>query len=87
LSTTRGRPRDEAKQGHLEYLKKDTGVDFGRGTKCRISLADAEKITARLLELRKALRHAYDRLNSLPHRYGDTDFRMLREALELGGKP
>jgi hypothetical protein len=28
-----------------------------------------------------ALRHAYDRLNAIPHRYADTDFALIRRAL------
>lgn len=32
-------------------------------------------------ELLKALKHAYDRLNAIPHRYTDTDFKMIREAI------
>jgi hypothetical protein len=32
-----------------------------------------------------ALRHAYDRLNSIPHRYADTDFALIRRALEEAG--
>jgi hypothetical protein len=29
----------------------------------------------------EALRHAYSRLNAIPHRYDDTNFRLIREAV------
>jgi hypothetical protein len=30
----------------------------------------------------KALKHALDRLNAIPHRYDDTDFRLIEKALD-----
>ena len=38
----------------------------------------------------EALRHAYDRLNAIPHRYDDTNFKLIRDAVtaaERGCEP
>ena len=42
-------------------------------------MSDKEKIK----KLLSALKHAEFRLNSIPHNYDDTDFRMIRDALAL----
>jgi hypothetical protein len=34
------------------------------------------------LKLLKALKHAECRLNEIPHKYADTDFKMIRAAIE-----
>jgi hypothetical protein len=36
------------------------------------------------LKLVEALEHALKRLNDIPHRYIDTDFELINEALKLG---
>jgi hypothetical protein len=39
-----------------------------------------------ILLLHDALVHAMTRLNQIPHRYEDTDFRLIRNALRAGGQ-
>jgi len=34
-----------------------------------------------------ALEHAYGRLNAIPHRYADTDFNLIREAIQHAKEP
>ena len=34
-----------------------------------------------------ALRHAYQRLNAIPHRYADTDFALIRRAIHQAEQP
>ena len=34
-----------------------------------------------------ALEHAYDRLNAIPHRYAETDFKLIREAIQQAKEP
>jgi len=34
--------------------------------------------------LTEALKYARNRLNGIPHRYEDTDFKMIREAIKQG---
>ena len=40
--------------------------------------------------LYEALKHAYKRLNDIPHKYADTDFKLIEKALNTyekrGGK-
>ena len=38
------------------------------------------------LKLLKALEHAERRLNEIPHKYADTDFKMIREAIDSASK-
>ncbi len=35
----------------------------------------------------RALKHPETRLNEIPHRYADTDFRLIREAILAGEAP
>lgn len=59
-----------------------------RGKMVRVDLSDGivrhtpkDHNSALIRELIHALEHAQRRLNDIPHRYADTDFKLIRETL------
>jgi hypothetical protein len=63
-----------------------------RGKMVRIDLSDGLvrhlpriRNSELIRELIHALEHAQRRLNDIPHRYADTDFKLIRETLAKAG--
>ena len=59
-----------------------------RGKMVRVDLSDCivrhllkDRNSELIRELTHALEHAQRRLNDIPHRYADTDFKLIRETL------
>ena len=60
---------------------QECGLDrLYRGTQVQLT---SDKL---IRDLVRALEHAQMRLNAIPHRYQDTDFRLIRETLAQAGK-
>ena len=81
-------PQDAAGKARACILRPDTtatvfDVTEPDGTTTRIDLGMQDK-TGTLGLLLRALKHAQTRLNQIPHRYDDTDFRLIREAILAG---
>ena len=89
-------PQEAAAKARACMLRPDTtatvfDVTAPDGTTTRIDLGTQDHAGTVALLLR-ALKHAQTRLNEIPHRYDDTDFRLIREAIlagetTLGGAP
>jgi hypothetical protein len=93
---TAATPQEAARKARACMLRPDTtatvfDVQEPGGKVTRIDLSVQDHAGTRDLLLR-ALKHAERRLNQIPHRYDDTNFRLLREAIlageaTLGGEP
>ena len=89
-------PQEAAGKARACMLRPDTtatvfDITAPDGTVSRIDLGVQDQ-TGTVALLLRALKHAETRLNQIPHRYDDTDFRLIREAIQagetiLGGEP
>ena len=80
-------PLEAAGKAQACMLRPDTtatvfDVTARDGTVSRVDLGVQEPGTVNLLL--RALKHAQTRLNQIPHRYDDTDFHLIREAILAG---
>ncbi len=81
-------PQEAAVKARASMLRPDTtatvfDVTAPDGATTRIDLG-AQDHAGTLDLLLRALKYAERRLNQIPHRYDDTDFRLIHEAILAG---